>query len=460
MTHDELRSMFQNLLVAYLRSDDEAELYRASEMGRQLVDQGIGPDEVVAVYLSALESVLHGLPPARTLAATARSYALLLETVMAYSLVYREYVRETARRYEQIRVYNQQIEAREHDLRAVFDTIQDGLVLLDPQRRVRLLNFPAAQFLRASPAQVVGKVFPSDCLPFPAEPMLAALRGLEAGAQRSSEWQAQADGRAWQVSVVPVGATGDLQGILIVIRDVTQRYELDRMKEELIGLTVHEIRSPLGIILGFSELLVTRELQRHEIVEYARYIYDEADRLNRLVSDFLDIHRLEQGVIVPRREPLALAAFCTSIVESFQVTAPQHRLILDVPSDLPTVLADRTLIEQVLTNLVSNAITYSPRGGEVRLTARHLGSEVVVSVADEGLGIPAESLPRLFTKFYRILAPDRRHIKGTGLGLAICRQIVEAHGGRIWAESAGLNQGSTFSFALPEISPGETTTPS
>lgn len=457
MIHDQLRSTFHDIIVAYLRSDDETELYRASEIGRALVDQGIGPDEAVAVYLSALESVLEDLPPARALAATARSYALLLEAIMAYSLIYREYVRETARRYERIRAYSQQIEARDRDLQAVFDTIQDGLVLLDPEYRVRLINAPGAQLIQASPTEIVGQIFPSERLPFPAEPMLTTLRRQEAGAQHASEWQTEADGRSWEVSVVPVCAVEQVQGILIVIRDVTQRHELDRLKEELIGLTVHEIRSPLGIILGFSELLLTRELKRHEVVEYARYIYEEADRLNRLVSDFLDIHRLEQGTIIPRREPLALGALCTNVIEAFSVTAPQHRFVLDVPPDLPAVLADRLLIEQALTNLVSNAITYSPQGGEIRIAAQHVGTEIVVSVADAGLGIPAECLPRLFTKFYRILTPDRRHIKGTGLGLAICRQIAEVHGGRIWAESAGPNQGSTFSFALPLSPPGEIT---
>ncbi len=415
---------------------------------------GQHPPEFDGPGRAAREPIRHTLDPRGTPVAISRSYASLRDAAMAWSRVYHDRARETT---ELLQGDRQQIEARERDLQAVFDTIQDGLVLVDPRHRIRLINAPGGQILGASPKDLVGQEFPAERLPFPSEPVLAALHRLEAEDQQESEWETGGGGRAWQISLVPVYFAQEVHGSLIVIRDITRRHEVDRMKEELIGLTFHEIRSPLGVILGFSELLLSRELGHHDVIAYARYIYDEAEHLNRLVSNFLDIHRLEHGKIVLRREPLALLALSASVVEPFTITAPRHRLVLDIPANLPVVLADRTLIAELLTNLVSNAIAYSPSGGEVRVSARRVGTEVIVSVADAGLGIPAECLPRLFTKFYRVLTPERREIKGTGLGLAICRQIIQAHGGRIWAESAGPNQGSTFSFALPLLPPGETT---
>lgn len=228
-----------------------------------------------------------------------------------------------------------------------------------------------------------------------------------------------------------------------------QKRQIEQRKVELIDLTVHEIRGPLGIVLGCSELMLNRDVDPATTRECARMIHEEAERLDRLINTFLDIHSLEQGKSPLRNEPVALSPVLDTIVQQFREATPTHRVVLSVPGDLPLVLADTERLTQALMNLLSNAITYSPNGGEVRVSAQRVSQEVVVSVRDEGLGIPAEALPHLFTRFYRVNSADRRTIRGNGLGLALCRQIIEAHGGRIWAESDGPQRGSTFKFTLP-----------
>ena len=168
------------------------------------------------------------------------------------------------------------------------------------------------------------------------------------------------------------------------------------------------------------------------------------------IDDFLDIQRMGSpaGRVNPR--PLALRPLLERAVFTVRDSAA-HRLVLEAPDDLPEVEADEDRILQVLANLLSNALKYSPEGGDVHLFARAAESAVEVSVSDEGLGIPPETLPHLFEKFYRIDDQDRRTIPGTGLGLAICKEIIDAHHGTIWAESAGPRRGARFAFTLPIV---------
>ena len=269
-----------------------------------------------------------------------------------------------------------------------------------------------------------------------------------------------------------VGEDGVMRGTVTVLRDVTPFKELGRMKDELINTVSHELRTPMASVLGFSELLLTRQLSGEKRLLYTETIYKEAQRLSALINDFLDIQRMEAGRQEYHMEPLALPEVITAVQATFATQSEKHSIVVDIPEELPLVRADRAAVTRVLNNLLSNAIKFSPQGGEIRVscaaievegeTATFLAPEVyplspaqvgegrwvVVKVADEGLGIPAEAMLHLFEKFYRVDSPDRREIKGTGLGLAICKEIVAAHGGRIWAERE-YGSGSTFSFALP-----------
>ena len=224
--------------------------------------------------------------------------------------------------------------------------------------------------------------------------------------------------------------------------------EAARAKDEIVSIVSHEIRTPLASLVGFAELLLTRDYGEQERRQYLQIMLEDGRRLAALVDDFLDLQRLESGRQVFSLAPLDLR----QALEHAAASAghdPRCPILLDLPQRIPLVLADAHRLQQVLSNLLSNARKYSPDGGEVRVSACPGSGAVEVTVADCGLGLPPEALGRLFTKFYRVDTIDRRAIKGTGLGLAICRTIIEAHGGTIRAESPGPGQGTRVSFTLP-----------
>jgi PAS domain S-box-containing protein len=237
-------------------------------------------------------------------------------------------------------------------------------------------------------------------------------------------------------------------GIMGIAHDITQRKEVERLKDEFVSTVSHELRTPLTSLRGFTELMLKRNFSPEKQREFLTIIHNESIRLTNLINDFLDLQRIESGRQVYQLDSVDVAFLVRESVASFLWEDGKHSLRLVVP-DIPLpVWADASRLRQVLANLLSNAIKFSPQGGEVTVGARREGVEVVVWVADQGVGIPPEVLPQLFSKFFRVDSTATRSIGGTGLGLALVKEIVEAHGGRVWAESA-LEQGSTFLFALP-----------
>jgi two-component system sensor histidine kinase KdpD len=234
-------------------------------------------------------------------------------------------------------------------------------------------------------------------------------------------------------------------------RKVAALRELDRMKTELLGTVSHELRTPLGSIKGYATTLLTHgsRLRKDEQREFLEIIDSEADRLRDLIENLLDLSRLEAGVLRIDREPVRLGATAREVTRKVQLATPKHQLELDWPANDPMVNADQKRIYQVIQNLLTNAVKYSPDGGCITLSAAIDRRELVMSVADQGLGMPAAELDRIFDRFHRIQSDVSCGIGGTGLGLAICKGLVEAHGGRIWAESPGEGTGSTFRFTLP-----------
>jgi signal transduction histidine kinase len=242
-------------------------------------------------------------------------------------------------------------------------------------------------------------------------------------------------------------------------RKVAALRELDRMKTELLGTVSHELRTPLGSIKGYATTLLTHgnRLKRDEQREFLHIIDSEADRLRELIENLLDMSRLEAGVLRIDREPTRMGEIARDLVRKVQLAAPNHTFELDWATTDPCVAVDARRIYQVIQNLLTNAVKYSPDGGTVRLAARQERHDLVVSVQDEGLGMPASELDRIFDRFHRVGGEVARRIGGTGLGLAICKGLVDAHGGRIWAESDGEGKGSVFKFALPLVPGAEVT---
>ena len=226
--------------------------------------------------------------------------------------------------------------------------------------------------------------------------------------------------------------------------------EANRLKSELISTLAHEMRTPLTSIKGYSTALLMEETtfspktQR----EFLQIIDEECDILRDLIHDLLESSIIDAGLLRLEPQPVMLPRLAKSVTDDIARRSQKHRFLIDFPSGFPIVDADPDRIEQVLRNLLDNAVKYSPQGGMVVVRGEVHEDEVVISVADQGVGIAPEHLNRLFEKFFRVKSALGRHVVGSGLGLPIAHTIVESHGGRIWAESQ-LGQGSTFYFTLP-----------
>ncbi|MNO83852.1 Alkaline phosphatase synthesis sensor protein PhoR [compost metagenome] len=246
----------------------------------------------------------------------------------------------------------------------------------------------------------------------------------------------------------PIYRNKEKFGILLVHRDITKEHEVDRMKSEFVSTVSHELRTPLASILGFSELLLHREVNPERRTKYMSTIHQEAMRLTQLVNDFLDLQRMENGIQFYELKVVDIIVLVREVIELQQASTVNHRIIWSTDEETLTVLGDRDKLFQVLVNLVNNAIKYSPAGGDIQISSRQENGLVWIDITDPGLGIPEQALGDLFTKFYRIDNSDRREIGGTGLGLAIVKEIIHQHHGEVNVKSQ-LGQGSTFSFALP-----------
>ena len=248
-------------------------------------------------------------------------------------------------------------------------------------------------------------------------------------------------------------AGGRVSRITAVLRDIGRRKRIDLAKSEVISAVAHELRSPLTSVKGFTSTLLHRwdrfddEHKKHLLAT----INADADRVTRLIGELLDVSRLEAGRLRLSRQMVSLEDVASRVVERIRPRAEQHDITCDFPEQLPKVYADSDKIEQVLTNLVENAVKYTA-GGCVRVTGALQDSAVVVSVSDEGSGISSEHRLKVFQKFFRERAQAGN--PGTGLGLYISKGLVEAHGGRIWVDN-GTERGAVFRFTLPLSNNGE-----
>lgn len=228
-----------------------------------------------------------------------------------------------------------------------------------------------------------------------------------------------------------------------------QVLERERLKDELVSIVSHELRTPLTSLRGFAELMLKREFPPEKQREFISIVHTEAVRLTNLINNFLDLQRMEAGRQTYTFVSLDIVSVICNTLSLFSLGANgSHYFRLETPGPLPPVWADADRLRQILTNCLSNAVKFSPQGGEIRIGACREGDHIKVWIADQGVGIQPEEIKNLFTKFYRVDNQETRDIGGTGLGLAIVREIVEAHQGRVWVEStAGV--GSTFFFTLP-----------
>jgi signal transduction histidine kinase len=229
---------------------------------------------------------------------------------------------------------------------------------------------------------------------------------------------------------------------------VVELERLNQAKSDFVSIVSHEFRTPLTGIQGFSEMMQSEDLTLDEMREYAGDINKDAHRLNRMITEMLDLDKMESGRMQLHREPLDLNAIVTDVVGRVRPNAPEHPVSLRLDPLVGELNGDRDKLTQVMANLLSNAVKYSPKGGEIVVSTRAEGGSAHLVVRDHGMGIPKASLEAIFERYGRVESPATRHIQGTGLGLPIVRQIVQLHGGTVWAES-NVGEGSVFHVTLP-----------
>jgi DNA-binding response OmpR family regulator/signal transduction histidine kinase len=252
------------------------------------------------------------------------------------------------------------------------------------------------------------------------------------------------------INATPIqGPDGDVESVVVTMQDLGPFEEIERMRTEFLAIVSHELRTPLTSIQGSTSAVLSAEpaFARPEMMQFFRIIDEQAARMSGLIRDLLDAGRIATGTLSVSPEPLNIAALVDAARRSFLSGGRRHAVVADLPADLPRVMADRERMVQILTNLIWNAARHSPESSPIRISASRDGAVVEISVADQGRGIPAEQLPHLFRK--HSTGSDGAPSLGSGLGLAICKGLVEAHGGRIRAESGGEGRGARFTFTVP-----------
>jgi PAS domain S-box-containing protein len=272
------------------------------------------------------------------------------------------------------------------------------------------------------------------------------------GTRLNVEWRSvgRNGGERWLMSVgQPVkNAAGKAERYAGVVIDITERKQAEQIKDEFIGLVSHELKTPLTVVTGAIDVAMGETISSEERRSLLKDAAWGAESMADIVDNLLELSRWQANRLALRTQPLDLAQLVSRIIEMSRTKSDRHRLIADVSLDLPMVNADLTRIERILDNLIDNAIKYSPNGGEVRVSARKIQGDIVVSVRDQGIGIASVDQLKLFQAFQRLDVSSWTGIQGVGLGLVVCKRLVEAHGGRIWVESE-KGTGSTFLFTLP-----------
>ncbi len=344
-------------------------------------------------------------------------------------------------------------------LEAIVENNPDGILILDSSGTVRMANKAFADFTGIPSREMTGKRC-EDVVRLEqvkGVDVCSCVRANDIRGSIYSEGVLKREGekeRILGVTCTPLqDSKGRIINIILTAQDITRFREAEEMEATFISIISHELKTPVAVIKGYAGTLRREDANwdRKTIEAGLAAIEEESDRLAELIDNLLEVSKIQAGVLKIRPEPVDLKSVIDDVVERFSVQTLRHRFVEDLPEKLPLVSADPVRLRQVLDNLVSNAIKYSPNGGIIRIGAWSNDHTVTVYVADQGIGIPPEEQGRLFKRFYRVDTSERRSTKGTGLGLYLVKSLVEAHGGRVWVHSEP-GKGSTFFFTLPVYS--------
>ena len=356
------------------------------------------------------------------------------------------------------RALDRQVAERASGQKAIFSAMQDGLLVLDGDRRIALFN-RAFQSLFNVGENTLG----APLLETVREPALQDLISLTFQRRTASRGDLTVGQRQWQVDAVPLEiGNGAQPGAVVLFHDITELKRVDDMRRDFVANVSHELRTPLSILRGYIETMIDDpKMPRGETARILEVMEQHSKRLELLANDLLVLAQLESGQSALQWSEIDLLRFFSDLNRDWEkrISAKNLKTIVDVAEDCSTVRADETRLREVFDNLLDNALKYSNKNGEVRLQAQRRGNEIALSVSDNGVGISSEDLPRIFERFYRADKARSRELGGTGLGLSIVKHIAQLHGGRVEAESE-LGKGTTIRVILPTASPAQIVTQS
>jgi signal transduction histidine kinase len=361
-----------------------------------------------------------------------------------------------------IAVYNAQLYGQvsyeKQRLDALLDSAADGIIILNADLTIERVN-DAFEFIYGKTHNELVNTPHDDVIRWAGDPQGSTLDEAMANGwplTPNATLYVEGDLDREIPPPLPVGVTyaplvspeGKLRNVIVSVRDITHFRTADEIKATFISIVSHELRTPVALIKGYASTLRRDDAKwdKRTISDSLAVIEEEADRLSKMIDDLLDASRLQAGGLSLNRADVSLPILASRIVERFSTQTDKHTFATDFPDKFPVVLADETRIEQVLMNLVSNSLKYAA-GGEVKITGTVRPEQVIVCVSDEGAGIEAKDLPHIFDRFYRSTKAVKQ-TKGAGLGLYLARAIVEAHGGRIWADPKP-DAGARICFSLP-----------
>ncbi|NMP22137.1 two-component system histidine kinase PnpS [Sulfobacillus harzensis] len=345
------------------------------------------------------------------------------------------------------------LEEDKKQLEAILTSMANGIIILNHGLTITLINRAAREMFRIQEPTVSGRHLLEVIRDVRIDD--AVHRVTRHGGSETVQWSPpDQPGLVVEATVAPLPETLGGQGAVIVSRDISLQSQLDRMRQDFVANVSHELQTPLTIIRGFTETLIDdQDIDEASRTRFTRLIHEEANRMSRLVDDLLTLSRMEHHSLPFSLEGVDVAMLAESVVSRMAPRAEEAGLALEarIPSVLPLVSGDPDRLQEVLLNLVQNAIQYTPQGGRVTVAAQSDAASglVGISVKDTGIGIPAEDLPRIFERFYRVDKARSRASGGTGLGLAIVKHIIELHQGRIEVNST-VGQGTEFVVWLPQ----------
>ena len=334
--------------------------------------------------------------------------------------------------------------AERNKMFAILSNVADGILLLDSEARVTMINKAASKILQLGDDKMLGHTFIDVVHDHELDDVLQ--RSLKTGEQQTGLVETQLGKQFLGVIATPLRGQS---GSVVLLQNLTELQRLQTVRRDFVANISHELRTPVASLKALAETLQAGALDDPTAGrEFLAKINVETDRLAQMVNELSELSRIESGEVHLNVQSIDMGEVAMRVVERLKAQADRGRLslVMDIPANLPRALADKERVEQVLMNLLHNAIKFTPPQGTINVSARAEGDIVLVAVSDTGVGISADDLPRIFERFFKT---DKARVGGgTGLGLAISKHLVEAHGGKIWAESIE-GKGSTFTFTLP-----------